>query len=120
MEGEMRGAPRSSGDLVMAGTGKEDLVVTPKNVEHIFVYKDAELAHAVNQTSMIALQNGEILMGFNEERYPRHSDSGQSCFIKSKDGERHGTSLPRRWFGPTQISGATGTVPSPRSPTARF
>ena len=61
-------------------------MVTPKNVEQVFVYKDAELAHAVNQTSILTLQNGEILMGFNEERYPHHADSGQSCFIKSKDG----------------------------------
>ena len=61
-------------------------MVTPKNLEQVFVYKDPELAHAANQSSVIALQNGEVLMGFNEERHPRHSDSGQSCFIKSRDG----------------------------------
>ncbi|MBA7611299.1 hypothetical protein ES703_18519 [subsurface metagenome] len=82
-------------------------MVTPKNVEQVFVYKDPKvahganqmristlqnvykdpkLAHAVNQTSIVTLQNGEILMGFNEERYPIHADSGQSCLIKSKDG----------------------------------
>jgi hypothetical protein len=61
-------------------------MVTPKNVEQVSVYKDPKLAHAVNQVSMITLQNGEVLMGFNEERYPIHADSGQSCFIKSKDG----------------------------------
>jgi len=61
-------------------------MITPKNVEQILVYKDPEFAHAVNQVSIIKLQNGELFMGFNEERYPFHADSGQSCFIKSKDG----------------------------------
>ena len=61
-------------------------MVIPKNVEQVSVYKDPKLAHALNQVSIITLQNGEVLMGFNEERYPRHADSGQSCFIKSKDG----------------------------------
>ena len=59
-----------------------------KDVEHVFVYKDPELGHACNQVSIVALQNGEVLMGFNEERYPVHADSGQSCLIKSKDGGR--------------------------------
>lgn len=59
-----------------------------KDVEHVFVYKDPELAHACNQVSIVALQNGEVLMGFNEERYPVHADSGQSCLIKSGDGGR--------------------------------
>ncbi len=57
-----------------------------KGIEHILVYKDPNLAHAVNQTSIVRLQNGELLLGFNEERYPIHADSGQSCFIMSKDG----------------------------------
>ena len=61
-------------------------MVTPKNVEQVYVYKDPKLAHALNQSSIIKLQNGELLMGYNQERYPRHADSGQSCFIKSKDG----------------------------------
>jgi len=61
-------------------------MVTVKDVEHVFVYKD--LKHACNQTSLIALQNGELLMGYNEERYPYHADSGQSCLIKSSDGGR--------------------------------
>lgn len=60
-----------------------------KDVEHIFVYKDKELAHACNQTSIITLQNGEVLLGFNEERYPVHADSGQVSFLKSKDGGRN-------------------------------
>ncbi len=59
-----------------------------KDAEHVFVYKDPELAHACNQVSLVTLQNGEVFMGFNEERYPVHADSGQSCFIKSKDGGR--------------------------------
>jgi len=59
-------------------------MVSPKNLEHVFVYKDP--AHAINQVSILRLQNGDILMGYNEERYPIHADSGQSCLIKSKDG----------------------------------
>jgi hypothetical protein len=57
-----------------------------KNVEHVMVYKDPELAHACNQVSIVLLQNGVLFLGFNEERYPIHADSGQSCYIKSKDG----------------------------------
>ena len=51
-------------------------MVQMRDVEHVFVYKDPELAHACNQVSIVALQNGELLMGFNEERYPVHADSG--------------------------------------------
>lgn len=61
-------------------------MVNINNVEHVFVYKDPELAHACNQVSIVLLQNGELFLGFNEERYPIHADSGQSCFIKSTDG----------------------------------
>jgi hypothetical protein len=32
------------------------------------------------------LQNGTVFLGFNEERYPVHADSGQSCQITSSDG----------------------------------
>ena len=63
-------------------------MVSIKNVEHIMVYKDPELAHACNQVSIVLLQNGELFLGFNEERYPVHADSGQSCYIKSYDGGR--------------------------------
>ncbi len=61
-------------------------MVEIKDVEHVFVYKDPELAHACNQVSIVLLQNGELFLGFNEERYPVHADSGQSCYIKSTDG----------------------------------
>ena len=64
----------------------EGIMVRIRNVEQVFIYKDPKLAHAANQGSIVTLQNGEVLMGFNEERYPRHADTGQSCFIKSKDG----------------------------------
>lgn len=63
-------------------------MVNIKDVEHVSVYKDPELAHACNQASIVLLQNGELFLGFNEERYPVHADSGQSCFIKSNDGGR--------------------------------
>lgn len=61
-------------------------MVSIQDVEHFFVCKNPD--RACNQTSIIALQNGEVLMGFNEERYPIHADSGQSCLIKSSDGGR--------------------------------
>jgi len=57
-----------------------------KDVEYVTIYKDPDLAHACNQVSIVLLQNGELFLGFNEERYPVHADSGQSCFMKSKDG----------------------------------
>jgi hypothetical protein len=57
-----------------------------KDIEYVTIYKDPDLAHACNQVSIVLLQNGELFLGFNEERYPVHADSGQSCFMKSKDG----------------------------------
>jgi len=56
-----------------------------KDIEQIFVYKDPELAHSCNQTSVITLQNGEVIMGFNEERYRIHAESGQSCLVLKLD-----------------------------------
>jgi hypothetical protein len=61
-------------------------MVSIKDVEHVFVYKDPDHAQACNQVSIVLLQNGELFLGFNEERYPIHADSGQSCFIRSTDG----------------------------------
>jgi len=50
---------------------------------HILAYHDPE--HACNQGSIVSLDNGELLLGYNQERGPVHADSGQSCIIKSKD-----------------------------------
>lgn len=61
-------------------------MITPSDVEHVMAYKEPE--HAVNQGSIIRLQNGEILFGFNQERGKVHADSGQSCLIRSVDGGR--------------------------------
>ena len=61
-------------------------MVSIKDVDHVIVYKDPDLAHACNQVSIVLLENGELFLGFNEERYPINADSGQSCFIKSTDG----------------------------------
>jgi hypothetical protein len=58
----------------------------PKDVEHVLAYRDPE--HACNQGSLIRLANGELLLGYNEERGKRHQDSGQSCLIRSRDGGR--------------------------------
>jgi hypothetical protein len=77
-----------------------------KDVEHVFVYKDPDLAHACNQVSLVALQDGELLMGFNEERYPIHADSGQSCLIKSSDGGRSWDLSTKRVIWPyTEFTG---------------
>jgi hypothetical protein len=57
-----------------------------KNVEHILAHHDPE--HACNQGSIIRLNNGELMLGYNQERGIHHSDSGQSCFIKSSDNGR--------------------------------
>jgi len=54
-----------------------------KEVEHILAYQDPN--HACNQGSIISLDNGDLLLGYNQERGLVHSDSGQSCIIKSKD-----------------------------------
>ena len=80
-------------------------MVTLKNVEQVFVYKDPKLAHAANQVSMLTLQNGEILMGYNEERYPVHADSGQSCLIKSKDGGKTWDPATRKVIWPYTDTG---------------
>ncbi len=53
------------------------------NVEHILAHHDPD--HACNQGSIVSLNNGELLLGYNQERGRHHSDSGQSCFIKSGD-----------------------------------
>ena len=41
-----------------------------------------------NQGSIVKLQNGELLLGYNEERGQTHADTGRSCLIKSSDGGR--------------------------------
>ena len=41
-----------------------------------------------NQGSIVKLQNGDLLLGYNEERGPMHADTGRSCLIKSSDGGR--------------------------------
>ncbi len=55
-------------------------------VETTLVYKD--MAQACNQGSIIHLNNGELLLGFNQERGRFHADSGQSCIIRSHDHGR--------------------------------
>jgi len=72
--------------IALAGFAQPAYAAEIKDVEHVVAYKDPELAHACNQVSLIRLQSGELFLGFNEERYPVHADSGQSCFIKSTDG----------------------------------
>ena len=54
-----------------------------KDIEHIPVYHDPE--HCINQGSIVKLKNGELFLGYNQERGKIHDDSGQACFIKSFD-----------------------------------
>ena len=54
------------------------------DMQHVRAYLDPD--HACNQGSLIKLANGELLLGYNQERGRVHADSGQSCLIKSADG----------------------------------
>ncbi len=54
------------------------------DMQHVLAYHDPD--HACNQGSLIKLANGELLLGYNQERGRVHADSGQSCLIKSTDG----------------------------------
>ena len=65
-----------------------------KDPEHVLAWKDPE--HACNQGSLVRLANGELLLGYNQERGRRHADSGQSCLIRSSDGGRS-------WDASTQV-----------------
>jgi sialidase-1 len=53
------------------------------DVEHRQVLFDP--AHAVNQGSIVHLQDGRLMLGFNQERTREHADSGQSCVMFSGD-----------------------------------
>jgi hypothetical protein len=57
-----------------------------RDLEHVLAYRDLE--HACNQGSIIRLASGELLLGYNEERGRSHSDSGQSCLVRSTDDGR--------------------------------
>ena len=74
------------------------MAIQPKDVEHVLAYRDP--AHACNQGSLIRLHNGELLLGYNEERGTRHQDSGQSCLIRSRDGGRSWDADTRRVVWP--------------------
>ena len=40
-----------------------------------------------NQGSIVKLHNGELLLGYNEERAKMHADTGRSCgLVRSFDG----------------------------------
>ena len=56
------------------------------DVEHVHALQDP--LHATNQGSIVSLANGELLLGYNQERGLAHADSGQSCVIRSRDGGR--------------------------------
>ena len=54
-----------------------------QDIETVLVLHDPE--HAINQGSLVFLKNGDLLLGYNQERGTLHNDSGQSCLIKSSD-----------------------------------
>ena len=60
--------------------------IAPRNLEHVLAWHDP--VHASNQGSIVQLRNGELLLGYNQERGRAHADSGQSCVVKSRDGGR--------------------------------
>jgi len=66
--------------------------------EHVLAYHDPD--HACNQGSLITLANGELLLGYNQERGRVHADSGQSCLIKSRDGGKTWDKSTRRTVWP--------------------
>ena len=53
------------------------------NIEHHLALLDP--MHALNQGSIVALADGRLMLGFNQERGPVHADSGQSCVMFSAD-----------------------------------
>jgi sialidase-1 len=57
-----------------------------KDIDHVLALIDPE--HACNQGSIVALEDGRMLLGFNQERGREHADSGQSCVMYSEDGGR--------------------------------
>ena len=57
-----------------------------RNLEHVLAWRDPD--HACNQGSLVRLANGELLLGYNQERGRTHADSGQSCVVKSADNGR--------------------------------
>ena len=87
-----------------------------RDVEHVLAYRDTR--HATNQGSIIRLDNGDLLLGYNEERGRVHSDSGQSCLVRSSDGGRTWDPRPASSFGLIPTTSATGTAPSASSPMA--
>ena len=57
-----------------------------KNLTHHLIYKDPTLLHCENQVSVKQLSDGQVLAVFNEERFPYHSDTGQTVMVRSTDG----------------------------------
>jgi hypothetical protein len=55
-----------------------------KNVTHHVILKNDE--HCLNQIATRVLKNGDLVAVFNEERFPYHHDSGQTLFMRSRDG----------------------------------
>jgi hypothetical protein len=60
-------------------------MVAIKHVQHQVIARDPSGAHCYNQVTVRQLSNGEVLAVFNEERFPYHSDTGQTVSIRSTD-----------------------------------
>jgi len=69
-----------------------------KDAEDILAHYDPD--HSCNQGSIIKLSNGDLMLGYNQERGRFHSDSGQSCFIMSSDNGRTWDSATNRVVWP--------------------
>ena len=87
-----------------------------KNVTHHVILKNDE--HCLNQIATRVLQNGDLVAVFNEERFPYHHDSGQTLFMRSRDGGKTWDRIPSRWRCPGPPPWAIGTAASASWPTA--
>ncbi|MBK8023736.1 MAG: exo-alpha-sialidase [Chloroflexi bacterium] len=61
-------------------------MTTITEVNHSLLDKDVSLAHCYNQANIRLLRNGELVVVYNEERFPYHHDTGQTVLIRSRDG----------------------------------
>ena len=57
-----------------------------RDIEHRTVDRDENQKHCFNQASVRVLRSGDVVAVYNEERFPIHHDSGQTIFLRSRDG----------------------------------
>jgi len=70
-----------------------------KDIEHVLVYKDPDMAHATNQVSMVVLQNGEVFWPLMRRDHPFTPIVVNPALLKSKDGGKSWILPPNRLSG---------------------